>query len=384
MRANDCGVLRPLHVLVPQREGAIGGADLHVLDLAVQQRAKGRQPVVWAPRASEHYGRLLSNAGVEQQDLSWSRMRTLPRVPEELQIDLVHAHGYESNYLIAALCLLFPQWRRLPTVVTAHGWIETSPWLRFKSTLDRLAARRADVRIASAQAHAHRLPSVFGHNTVVHNGVRPPAEDHSPRASKCGRAPTEPIVVGAVGRLSPEKRVDLVLRAGARLINAGHDIQILIVGGGDERQALENLATDLQIADRVTFTGLVADPDTWYRKMTLLVQASDTEGTPRTVIEAMARCIPVVATRVGDVPALLDAGTCGLLVEPGDPSQIADAVEALVTDQHLAGSLAHRARQRFEDNFTIEAMERGVADCYHQAQAHRRKSIKEAALDSAR
>lgn len=355
---------RVLHVLVPQREGAIGGADLHVLDLATQQQRTGWAPAIWSPRAPESYRVLLRTAGLEVIDAPLNRPLDLARLAGKLDVDVVHAHGYESNYLVATLRLLVPEWRRLPMVVTAHGWIETTVQLRMKSALDRLAARMAHARIASASAHVGRLPSRFGVNFVVHNGVQPP-----PATRRAGASPdrSKPLVIGSVGRLSPEKRVDLLLTAAAKLITAGTDLKLLIVGGGDQRGPLEQLVSQLGIADRVSFTGLVADTDPPYSRMSMLVQASDTEGTPRTVIEAMARRLPIVATDVGDVAELLDNGRCGVLVPAGDVEALAAAIERLGSDLNLADQLARAAETRFQEHFTIEIMERNVARCYEAA-----------------
>lgn len=124
-----------LHVIVPQREGAIGGADLHVLDLAVAQQQEGAwQPVILAPRAPADYKDRLTGAGLHlARARSFFSLRELIR---EHAVSLVHAHGYEANYLSAAMRVTDRSWARLPMVVTAHGWIETTPWLRVKSGMD--------------------------------------------------------------------------------------------------------------------------------------------------------------------------------------------------------------------------------------------------------
>lgn len=210
---------RVLHVIVPQREGAIGGADLHVLDLAVAQHGHGEwRPLVLAPRASRDYLERLHDAGLVTITVPTRRPDIWWRLPKERNLDLVHAHGYEANYLAAFMRRVSRGWSRLPAVVTAHGWIESTPWLRIKSSLDRLSARTADVRIASAHAHAPRLLADRGPTVVIHNGVPEPdaerlADMRSDRPALRERfaLPADRFLIGTVGRLSPEKRVDLVL-----------------------------------------------------------------------------------------------------------------------------------------------------------------------------
>lgn len=366
---------RILHVIVPQREGAIGGADLHVLDLAAaQQRAGTYRPLILTPRAPHDYLQRLCSADLEALSPGLLRAERYACLPRQHEIALVHAHGYEANYLVALMRAAFRCWRRLPFVVTAHGWIETTRRLRLHSWLDRYCGRLAQVRIASAARHARRLHADHGAVMVVHNGVPAPADQrlgalranrHALRESL--GVPPQTTVIGSVGRLSPEKRVDLLLAVAHRLAPHCPDLHILIVGGGDQRAALETLAERLDLGGRVTFTGLVRDVTPALIAMDVLVQPSDTEGTPRTVLEAMAHHVPIVATDVGDVAALLDQGRCGELVPPGDSRSLAQAIERLLADPPRAQNLARRARSRYQDLYAIETMRRRVDDAYQTA-----------------
>jgi glycosyltransferase involved in cell wall biosynthesis len=359
-----------LHVLVPQRVGAIGGADLHVVDLAVAQQRDGCwAPIVLTPRAPYDYLDRLRGAG-----LQLAGMRKLPRLTGICGVGLVHAHGYEANYLVAALRGMSGSWARLPMVVTAHGWIRTTPWLRLKSELDRACARMADVRISTANAHLAGLQFRRGSAVVIHNGV---AEPDAPRLARLRSdrrntlsqlsLPPSRALVGMVGRLSPEKRGDLFLAMARQMATGQSDLHFVIVGGGDQRSGLEALATRLGIRQRVTFVGLVQDMTPMYAVLDVLVQPSDTEGTPRTVIEAMAHRVPVVATRVGDVADLLGHGDAGALTSPGDAAALALRVTGLIEEPQRARVQAERAYSRYRDLFTVGTMHRRVAEAYAEA-----------------
>ncbi|MGH3998526.1 MAG: glycosyltransferase, partial [Pseudonocardiaceae bacterium] len=115
------------------------------------------------------------------------------------------------------------------------------------------------------------------------------------------------------------------------------------------------------------FTGLVPEVTPALIAMDVLVQPSDTEGTPRSVLEAMAHRLPVVATDVGDVAELLDQGRCGELVPPGDAGLLAQAVERLLADPAHAQGLTECARSRYQDRYTIEIMRRRVDEAYQTA-----------------
>ncbi|MGH8934498.1 MAG: glycosyltransferase family 4 protein [Egibacteraceae bacterium] len=374
MSASNDRSLRParvLHLIVPQREGAIGGADLHVLDLAVAQQRHGSwQPVILAPRAPWGYLERLRNANLAA--VTAPRLRSvLRRLPPEHGISLVHAHGYEANYLLAILRQVSRRWSRLPAVVTAHGWIETTPWLRMKSALDRMSARTADVRIASAYAHASRLGVDHASLLVIHNGVPEQASDrlaHLRGERVTLRTllgiPPEAFLVGAVGRLSPEKRIDLLLIATGRIAAKRPELRLIVVGGGAQRAALEKLATRLGIREQVTFTGLVTDTAPVYVALDLLIQPSDTEGTPRTILEAMAHRVPVIATDVGDVAEVLDHGRAGILTSPNDAGALADAMVHALDHPARARERSERAYLRYRRHFTIETMRRRVDEGY--------------------
>lgn len=151
------GQRRVLHVIVPQKAGAIGGADLHVRDLAVAQRRAGDwQPLILVPRATTHYLGLLREADLPVVTPTRG-IHGLPSLPRRHGVTLVHAHGYEANYLLAFMRLISDTWRDIPAAVTAHGWIETTRWLRLKSAFDRRTGHTAAIAFATAHRHAHRL-----------------------------------------------------------------------------------------------------------------------------------------------------------------------------------------------------------------------------------
>lgn len=371
-RSND-GVL---HVIVPQREGAVGGSDLHIIDLAVAQRDHGAwRPMVLAPRAPQDYLERLADASVPTIGFSPTRLGRLFQLPAVAGLGVVHAHGYEANYLAAGLRKLSRRWSQLAAVVTGHGWIETSLWLRLKSALDRYAAGTADVCIASATAHVHRFRVPAERRLVVRNGVRPSClgglrpKFEVTEARKRLAIPAGRFVVGVVGRLSSEKRIDLVLTAAQHLLTTGAAIHVLVVGGGGDRQRLEALTVTLGITDHVTFTGLLRDVSPAYTAMDVLVQASDTEGTPRSILEAMAYHVPVVATDVGDVHVLLDQGHGGLLVQPGDAAAVAAGVRTVLDRPEGAERRAERAAELQAQRFTVDAMRDQVHDAYELAVA---------------
>ena len=155
----------------------------------------------------------------------------------------------------------------------------------------------------------------------------------------------------AVGRLSPEKGYDNLLRSVAELVARGVDVELEIAGEGPEGDALTALADRLRIRDRVTFRGWLLSDDL-HRAMheaTLMAQPSLIEGLPTTVEEAMALGTPIVGSSVGGIPELLDQGRAGMLVPPGDVSALTDALQTMLMDSELRRTFAERARKRAEE-----------------------------------
>ena len=163
-------------------------------------------------------------------------------------------------------------------------------------------------------------------------------------------------VIG-VGRLTRDKGFAFLLRAAHLLARRGVDLEVELVGDGEERPTLERLARDLGIADRVRFRGWLrfADVRAAMSAATVLVHPSHGlgDGLPNVLREAMALGTPVIASRVAGIPEALDDGRCGILVPPGDATALADAVATLLADSGLRRRLSERGRRWTETHFDM-------------------------------
>jgi glycosyltransferase involved in cell wall biosynthesis len=302
----------------------------------------------------------------------WRHRSVLRRLADQKGIDLVHAHGYDADYLAAAVRLLFrSRWERIPFVLTAHGYIETTPWNRAKTWLNLAISDRADAVIACSSLTARRLAHrrMRGSVFLVHNGVQIEESTHSEGQAAGIPKPMSRLldagpVVGTIGRLSREKRIDVFLSAACLVLEEKPSARFVVVGGGDQRSALERHAAAIGLAGRVVFLGLVRHVDPVLRSLAVLVQPSDAEGTPRSVIEAMARRVPVVTTRAGDMPFMVAEGAAGLLVERGDVRGLARSMLRLLTDPALAARLAEAGQHRAQALFTLDRMAAEVDRVY--------------------
>jgi glycosyltransferase involved in cell wall biosynthesis len=163
-----------------------------------------------------------------------------------------------------------------------------------------------------------------------------------------------PIVT--VARLSPEKDVANLLRAARHVLTAFPHVRFEIAGDGPCRDELAQLARDLQLSEQVIFHGEVRDIPALLARARLFVLPSQSEGISLTLLEAMARGLAIVATRVGGNPEVVEAGATGLLVPARDPEALAQAIGVLLADPARGRQMGVAGRQRVENCFDIRKM----------------------------
>lgn len=171
-------------------------------------------------------------------------------------------------------------------------------------------------------------------------------------------SPDAPLQLLNVGRLGPEKRQDIFLRVLARVRAASErPVTGRIVGAGTELETLVKQAAGLGLTrDRMEFAGALADMAPAYQSAGMFVLTSDHEGTPNVVLEAMACGLPVVATRVGGVPKLIEHERSGILCDCGDEDALTAAVLRLAANPEFRRELGRRARQVVEEKYAEDLL----------------------------
>jgi glycosyltransferase involved in cell wall biosynthesis len=267
--------------------------------------------------------------------------------------DLIHAHSSKAGFLTRLAAAIRPG-RRQRTIFTPHGW---SFWVAhaeraFYLGLERLAARWCGALVAVSEAEraaglAARVGRA-GQYRVIPNGIdlEPFSGEPQPRAGR----------MVFIGRLRSPKRVDLALEALRQVGESIPEATLDVVGDGPLRADLETLAGRLGVHDRVSFLGSRSDLPGLLRDAQCVVLASDSEGCPLSVLEAMAAGVPVVATSVGGVPELVVDGETGALTRPGDAGELAAALRGLLSAPERARSLGENGRERARRLFSRERM----------------------------
>jgi glycosyltransferase involved in cell wall biosynthesis len=185
-----------------------------------------------------------------------------------------------------------------------------------------------------------------------------------------GVSPDE-FVVGWIGRMTAIKRVDDILLAFRSLLERGVEARLCLVGDGPDREEIEQRAHDLGISRSVLFVGYQRDVAPYYALFDTLVLPSANEGTPVVAIEALAAGRPVVATRVGGVPDVVEDGADGLLVRVGDVRGIVDALERLALDPELRRRFGEHGRGRTIQRYRVERLVDDIDALYRKLLSER-------------
>jgi glycosyltransferase involved in cell wall biosynthesis len=231
-----------------------------------------------------------------------------------------------------------------------------------KPSFDVDLARTTYVCVGAHLARAVRAQGVAPERVrIVPNAVRLEA----PRAGP-PRAGAVPAVV-AGGRLHAKKGFDILIRAMAVLRERGVAATCRIAGEGPERARLEALIADLDLADRVVLEGWRDDLADFLAQGHVFAFLSYQEGFPLVLLQAMAAGLPIAASAIDGVDEMLTDGDNGLLVPPGDPAALAEALAALLTDPSRAARLAEAARAMVERDFGPAALERRLTEAISAA-----------------
>jgi glycosyltransferase involved in cell wall biosynthesis len=303
---------------------------------------------------------------LERHSFDWRIWSELKRLILERRIDIIHGHEYKTDLL----ALLLARTTGTIAIATAHGWSGDTRREWFYYWADKKLLARYPLVIAVSEsirqvllahgADPRRVRRVL--NGVDHHVFRRVPGMRATARAALGLS-SEAIVIGAVGRLEPEKGFERLLAAAAAL---GPDLNahVVIAGDGSQRTALIERGRQLGIAERVHLLGHCDDVLSVHHLFDIYVQTSVREGIPNAVLEAMAVGTPIVATDVGGTSELITNGIHGLLVPAADDAALAEALRVTLAQRDAAASRTNAARQRVESELSFSARLRAVERIY--------------------
>jgi glycosyltransferase involved in cell wall biosynthesis len=368
--------LEPLSVLlvVDNLTDDSGGAERFVVDLALELQILCDRVVVAATREiSGALPVLLRDAGIgvfsvgrrKKSDI-WRLVRLRKFIRSE-QFDVVHSHKFGSNFWASIISFS----ARVPVHIShEHTWSFSGN--RIRQLLDRyVVARLSDMIVAVSRADRERMIAVeripSRKITVVSTGV-----PRSAFASKLAEATdlrselgllAESQIVFTAAMFRPQKRLDRLISAMAKVRTELPDAHLVLAGDGPERASLVELSRELDLQDSVHFIGIRSDVDQLLRQSTLAALSSDFEGLPLFALQAMACGTPLVATNVGGLTELIDNGVSGLLVPTQSDAALAGCLTAALAEPELRTKLAENARTAVEP-LTMAAIAAQICEIY--------------------
>ena len=347
---------------VVTRADVVGGAQVHVRDMALALRSREHEVVVIVGRRGPILDPLLE-AGVRVCLLSSLRRDVHPiddmRAVVELatllkrsKLDVVSSHSSKAGIVTRLAARLVP----VPCIFTAHGWAFTDGVDRAAATLyrvsERLAAPLAD-RIITVSDHDRGLALRYriappNKLVTVRNGM--PDSAQSLRASP-GVGPAKLVMVA---RFERQKDHRTLLRSLAALRSEQWSLDL--IGEGSLQVEAEELVRELGIDDRVTFLGARTDVAEQLAQASIFVLATNWEGLPRSIIEAMRAGLPVVATKVGGVEEAVSDGRTGFLVPRNDVTAMTDRLRRLIGDPVMRTDFGASSRDKYLRELTFDRM----------------------------
>ena len=356
-----------LHVVAPAR---FGGLERVVQGLATGHAARGHQvhvAAVGAEADARAFLGPLESSGVHAHPIRVSErgyLRERGAIRElcrAIAPSVAHTHGYRPDLLDAGVARALG----IPSVTTVHGFIGGDLKLRMYEALQVRAFRRFDAVVAVSRV----MEADLRRKGVPSHALQLIANAWTGAGSLLSRAEARRAlglspdrwIAGWVGRLGPEKGADVALEAMSRLSST--DIDLSVIGDGEERQALASRIAALGLDGRVRMHGLVPDAGRYLAAFDAFVLSSRTEGTPIALFEAMAAEVPIVATSVGGVPDVVGDSEA-LLVAPEDPAALALAITAARTDPAGAGRRVQAARERLRRDYAPGPWLKAYEDLY--------------------
>lgn len=286
----------------------------------------------------------------------------------EHEVDIIQTHGHKANFAAFILRKFFHK----PWISFVHGWTDEDWKIKAYNRLDKFLLKYPDRLVAVSKELASKLYALgipqnkvkIIYNAVFEQGIQkqnPPLE-----VRKEFKIPEEDKLLGVIGRLSPEKGQIYFLRAFAEATKKLPKVTALIVGEGPDEKILKDFCHSKKFDSKVIFTGYQKDITSIYKSLDLVILPSLSEGMPNVALEGMLFGKPVIGTRVGGTPEVIEDQKTGILVPPEDPITLANSILELLKDENKKRIFSENARKFVLDNFSLEKRVKSMVELYQE------------------
>ncbi len=342
---------------------SIGGTEKHLLDL-IKGFSDKYQIILLAPPGETlssfeaHQIKIHLFTRLDQNLLGGLKdfFRELKRILESQPVDLIHIHG--APELLFLTRMITP--KKIPLVFTVHGfhgemkmfdyWLCARLCNFFATKVIAVAKAEKDILLkkgikkALIQTIANGVPDLLA---APHNDLELTPKDDL-------KAPK--LIIGVIARLETTKGIHILLEAFGQLSKTYPEIHLEIVGTGSQEAQYHSFVTQNNLANQVTFAGYQTNVAAYLNYFDLLVIPSLHETHPLVLLEGISFGKPIIATRVGGIPEVIIDKKNGLLIEPGNVTELTKALVELIEDQELRAVLGLKARETYQKEYTVKRM----------------------------
>lgn len=292
----------------------------------------------------------------------------LKQMVQRHSYDLIHTHGYLADIL----GFLVSKYLKIPIISTCHGFINESAKLSIYNNLDRLVLNKFTKIITVSKSIRDELIHKGVEDKIISVIENCPQASNPDRDIKIARNTirtennigSQELILGYVGRLSSEKGISYLIEAIALMNIRSFPVKLLVIGEGPQRNDLASLVDSLNLTDKIVFTGFQNNIDEWLTAIDVLVLPSLTEGTPMILLEAMSQGVPCIASAVGGIPQVIDSGVDGILVPPGDPESLFNAMNLLCANSQMKSKISANCSQKIANFYNLDNWARKIEHEY--------------------
>ncbi len=349
----------------------VGGAEVLVSQMCRLQREQGHAPSVIAIANLGPLGEQLRKEGFNIQANVGRHLadaaRNLFSLFKELRPDVAHLHNQTPTIYASVAARM----AGVPSIISTRHNLAAPPYILVAESKYALATRFCDWTVGICNATADNLKKAHsassGKITRVYNGTVPLT-----RVAEMQQHSKDVFTLVCVGRLAPVKNHAMLLNAFREAHLSQPGLRLWLVGNGSERGALEALALNLGIAEKVKFWGQQLDVAPYFSSADAFVMSSKSEGLPVSLLQAFSVGLPVVVTDVGGMAEVVRLARAGIVVSATDTGELASAILRLANSDSARKEFSMNAEAAFHSHFTLESMVEAYMGLYQNTARVRR------------
>jgi len=292
----------------------------------------------------------------------------IKKLIRQIKPDILHLNSSKAG-IIGAIAGKHAGVKKI--IYTVHGFVFNEPMPRWKKTFYRLAekfsSRYKDKLICVSEFDRQKgiknKIAPVRKMTTINNGIGQLKLLDGSTARKQLALPADKIIVGTIANFYPTKGLSYLIKAAGQVCR-NHNVIFIIIGDGEQRQALESEIKKLNLTENFYLVGRKNEVEQYLKAFDIYTCSSVKEGFPYSILGAMQAGQPIVSTNVGGIPEMIENEKSGLLVEPAEPKQLAASIIKLIENRNLADQLGRQAQIEVNQKFSLEKMVKETKKIY--------------------